>query len=76
MYTKTFFLRITFAALLWWLLVLNFQKVNGMEGIQTFDPFQILEISTDATEKEIRKQYRKLSLLKHPDKNPDDPLAV
>lgn len=26
--------------------------------------------------RDIRKQYRRLSLLKHPDKNPDNPLAV
>jgi curved DNA-binding protein CbpA len=29
-----------------------------------------------ADEKAIRKQYRKMSLLLHPDKNPDNPLAV
>lgn len=30
----------------------------------------------DATEREIRKQFKRLSLKKHPDKNPDDPLAA
>ena len=48
----------------------------SLETLQTFDPFVILEIPNDATIKDIKKQYRRLSLLKHPDKNPDDPLAV
>ncbi|ODV96368.1 hypothetical protein PACTADRAFT_41524 [Pachysolen tannophilus NRRL Y-2460] len=33
-----------------------------------FDPFEILDISSSATEKEIKSHYRKLSLKFHPDK--------
>lgn len=48
----------------------------SIEALQSFDPFTILDVPSDATMKEIKKQYRKLSLEKHPDKNPDNPLAV
>jgi DnaJ-class molecular chaperone len=34
-----------------------------------------LEIDATATEQEIRKAYRRISLRLHPDKNPDDPQA-
>jgi len=44
--------------------------------LKSFDPFQILGVEVDADASTIKKAYRKLSLLKHPDKNPDDPLAV
>jgi len=47
-----------------------------MEELQSFDPFAILDIPNDATDKQIKKQYRKRSLELHPDKNPDNPLAV
>ena len=50
--------------------------VSSIEGLQSFDPYQILEIPLDAELKDIRKKYRQLSLIKHPDKNPDNPLAV
>lgn len=36
--------------------------------MKPFDPFEILEISSDATDKEIKKAYRQLSLKFHPDK--------
>jgi curved DNA-binding protein CbpA len=35
-----------------------------------------LGVETDADAATIKKAYRRLSLLKHPDKNPDDPLAI
>jgi translocation protein SEC63 len=62
-----------FLSYLWYL---NFSIVSQIEGLQSFDPYQILEVDSAADIKEIRKQYRRMSLLKHPDKNPDNPLAV
>eukprot|EP00667_Euglena_gracilis_P009372 EG_transcript_9513 len=35
----------------------------------SFDPHEILQVSKDADEKTIKKQYRRLSMLYHPDKN-------
>ncbi|KAJ7568230.1 hypothetical protein O6H91_01G024300 [Diphasiastrum complanatum] len=40
-------------------------------GIQPFEPFSILGLDPSASETEIKKAYRKLSILYHPDKNPD-----
>ncbi|CAO3597488.1 unnamed protein product [Absidia cylindrospora] len=37
-----------------------------------WDPYQILDISEGATLPEIKKVYRKLSLVYHPDKAPED----
>ncbi|KAF2315559.1 hypothetical protein GH714_040067 [Hevea brasiliensis] len=39
--------------------------------IQVFDPYSILELEPGASESEIKKRYRRLSILYHPDKNPD-----
>ena len=61
---------------LWYVWYLNAEKVSTIETLQSFDPFAILELENDATPRDIKKQYRKMSLEKHPDKNPDDPLAV
>lgn len=68
--------RIVVGLFLWYLWFLNYNMVASIEGLQSFDPYQILELDSAADEKAIRKQYRKMSLLKHPDKNPDNPLAV
>ena len=36
-----------------------------------FDPWEILQLERGATAADARKAYRKLSLIYHPDKNPD-----
>ena len=38
---------------------------------EPFDPFAILQLERGATDKEVKRAYRKLSLQYHPDKNPD-----
>jgi len=35
------------------------------------NPYEVLQISSKATEDEIKKRFRQLSILVHPDKNPD-----
>mmetsp|Transcript_89755 Transcript_89755/g.169062 ORF Transcript_89755/g.169062 Transcript_89755/m.169062 type:complete len:704 (-) Transcript_89755:135-2246(-) len=51
-------------------------QLGDEKDIKKFDPFDILDVSAYATITEIKKSYRKLSLLYHPDKNPDNPLAA
>lgn len=42
----------------------------GQDGeVHSFDPYAILGLSSGATDSEIKKAYRKLSLQYHPDKN-------
>jgi DnaJ-class molecular chaperone len=38
--------------------------------------YNVLGLSEQASQDEIKKAFRKLSLINHPDKNPNDPLAV
>jgi len=61
--------------LLWISLFGVVQAMGGETEINRFDPFQLLEVSSSASQAEIKKGYRKLSLIWHPDKNPNDPLA-
>lgn len=75
-WNKATLFRFLVGAFLWYIWYLNFDMVNSIEGLQSFDPYQILDVGMDADERAIRKQYRKLSLIHHPDKNPDNPLAV
>jgi molecular chaperone DnaJ len=41
-----------------------------------FDPHEILEVSLDADVNTIKKSYRKLALLYHPDRNVGNPVAA
>ena len=39
------------------------------------DYYEVLEISKDSTQSDIKKSFRSLARKYHPDKNPDDPSA-
>lgn len=51
---------------LWGVMLLWVQA--SIKEQRPFDPFEILGLDHSATDKEIKKAYRKLSLMYHPDK--------
>lgn len=59
----------------WILFAYLFYRVFTMERtITIYDPYEILEIDRGATTQEIKKQYRELSKVYHPDKDTGDPV--
>ncbi|KAL6541556.1 DnaJ protein erdj2a [Orobanche gracilis] len=59
--------------LLWIVLGILVYYIKNMsrERIQVFEPFSILGLEPGASDSEIKKAYRRLSIQYHPDKNPD-----
>lgn len=70
------FLKIGTIGIMWLILYCLTLQMGTETEIQRFDPFKILEVESGADNAGIKKAYRKLSLVYHPDKNPDDPLAA
>lgn len=57
----------------WALLVFLAWKVSQFEyELSNFDPYEILKIDFGATDAEIKRSYRKLSVIYHPDKETGD----
>ncbi|EUD74247.1 translocation protein SEC63 [Plasmodium vinckei petteri] len=73
-YTKI--IQFVLLAIFWGILFILVEQMMNTKPIQTFDPFEILEIAVGATMKEIKKAYRLKSLKFHPDKNPNDTSAA
>eukprot|EP00873_Tetraselmis_striata_P025823 jgi/Tetstr1/446087/TSEL_033688.t1 len=47
----------------------------AQQELAPFDPYSIMQLSPDATEKDVKRQYRDLARIYHPDKNPDPKAA-
>jgi DnaJ-class molecular chaperone len=50
-------------------------KTNNKTSKSKFDPYEILGVDKSADKKTIEKQFKKLAVKLHPDKNKDDPNA-
>jgi len=69
----TFYFMIIMVFVLSYMCYVNyFHILENSNKFKRFDPHEILEVSPEATEKEIKKAYRKLTLKYHPDKNPNN----
>ena len=53
----------------WSLIALVIYQISLFDyEMANFDPYEIVQVSYDATQKEIKKKYREMSLIYHPDK--------
>lgn len=68
--TKGFFVRILLLLIVCGLFYVVYQESARAENkLKGFDPYEILEVDKNATLREIKKSYRRLALIYHPDKN-------
>ena len=44
-------------------------------NVTKVDYYEVLSVSRDASDQELKTSYRKLAMQYHPDRNPDDPSA-
>ncbi|GMF17116.1 unnamed protein product [Phytophthora lilii] len=74
-FSLPFVLNLLVLAAVWYALVRMTLLLKDDSEIKSFDPFAILGIAAGASEREIKRAYRKMSLLYHPDKNQGDAVA-
>ncbi|RLN93722.1 hypothetical protein BBJ28_00009849 [Nothophytophthora sp. Chile5] len=74
-FSLPFVLNLLVLAATWYALVRMAVLLKDDSEIKSFDPFAILGIAAGASEREIKRAYRKMSLLFHPDKNIGDAVA-
>ncbi|KAL6712205.1 hypothetical protein ACN47E_000082 [Coniothyrium glycines] len=48
------------------------EEMGELDGPPSIDPYEVLEIETEATADDVKKAYRKLALKHHPDKVSED----
>ena len=58
----------TFVNLFGWGLIYYLSTVAATGAAEHFDPFELLEVNEFASSRDIKKSYRKLSMIHHPDK--------
>ena len=51
------------------------KKTKTETGLKSFDPYGILQIQFGSSDQEIRKAYKNLAKIHHPDRNRNDPNA-
>mmetsp|Transcript_4265 Transcript_4265/g.6365 ORF Transcript_4265/g.6365 Transcript_4265/m.6365 type:complete len:743 (-) Transcript_4265:67-2295(-) len=61
---------------LWLCMLAIIFSIPSGDNLATYNPFETLEIDKDASDREIKKAYLKLSKLYHPDKNQGNQTAA
>ncbi|CCI50662.1 unnamed protein product [Albugo candida] len=74
-FSPGFLLNLAILGFVWICLFRMISLLETDSEIKSFDPFNILGITAQASERDIKRAYRKMSLLYHPDKNIGDAVA-
>ncbi len=49
--------------------------MSATANVIKVDFYEVLQVSRDASDQELKANYRKLAMLHHPDRNPNNPEA-